>query len=165
MPCQIGNPNSIFPDFSCSKPRIWNIWWVMLAFHKKIVVYTSQIMKSTLSSGWWHLCWLHDPKKPTSGTIHSTTTWGMASKFSPMPIWATSTSGNFFKKKTSILTNSAALWRRFDGKICESDHQHQKIEGCEQGHKRSQLAQVYPDGMCSAIASAVMQEASGATGF
>ena len=74
-------------------------------------------------------------------------------------------SGKFFKKKTSILTNSAALWRRFDGKICESDHQHQKIEGCEQGHKRSQLAQVYPDGMCSAIASAVMQEASGATGF
>lgn len=99
MPCQIGNPNSIFPDFSCSKPRIWNIWWVMLAFHKKIVVYTSQIMKSTLSSGWWHLCWLHDPKKPTSGTIHSTTTWGMASKFSPMPIWATSTIWEIFQEE------------------------------------------------------------------
>ena len=74
-------------------------------------------------------------------------------------------SGKFFKKKTTIMTNSPSIFREFDQKFCSDDHEHQRIEGSENGHKRSVLAQVYPDQMVSAIARGVMAEAGKATGF
>jgi hypothetical protein len=74
-------------------------------------------------------------------------------------------SGKFFKKKTVIMTNSPSIFAAFDQKLCCDDHPHQRIEGSEDAQRRSLLAQVYPDQMVNAIATAVMAEAAQATGF
>lgn len=66
-------------------------------------------------------------------------------------------SGKYLKKKTCILTNSTLVFNAFNGKCCPGGHTHQRIEGSEEGKKRSALAQTYPPDMISAIASAMPQ--------
>ena len=62
------------------------------------------------------------------------------------------------KKRTSILTNSQAVYSALHGKYCPNDHKHQIISGSEGGKKRSQSAQCYPDPLVLAIVKSLMAE-------
>ena len=56
------------------------------------------------------------------------------------------------------MTNSASLFKAFNGKFCPGDHEHQVISGNEGGMKRSQAAQAYPDSLCTAISKALLED-------
>ena len=64
------------------------------------------------------------------------------------------------QKRTKVLTNCPEIFAALNGKVCDNTHQHQQIQGSENGVKRSQWAQVYPDAMVKAICQAVLQAVS-----
>lgn len=61
------------------------------------------------------------------------------------------------QKRTKVLTNSVAIFEALNGKFCCKTHQHEQIQGSEDGIKRSQWAQVYPEAMVTTICEAVLR--------
>ena len=64
--------------------------------------------------------------------------------------------GRPMQKRTKVLTNCVAIFEALNGKYCCKTHQHEQIQGSEDGIKRSQWAQVYPPAMVNAICEAVL---------
>lgn len=65
--------------------------------------------------------------------------------------------GRPMQKRTKVLTNSVEIFESLNGKFCCKTHQHEQIQGSEDGIKRSQWAQVYPDAMVTTICEAVLR--------
>lgn len=65
--------------------------------------------------------------------------------------------GRPMQKRTKVLTNSVAIFEALNGKFCCKTHQHEQIQGSEDGIKRSQWAQVYPEAMVTTICEAVLR--------
>ena len=59
------------------------------------------------------------------------------------------------RKRTTIMTNSAAVVRAFSGRYCDRRHEHQTIQGSEGGARRSVWAQCYPKTMVDLLAGCV----------
>lgn len=64
------------------------------------------------------------------------------------------------RKRTKIMTNSAILAQKLQGRLCPGTHEHQTIQGSEGGVRRSTWAQIYPAGFVEVIASSAKQHAS-----
>ena len=69
------------------------------------------------------------------------------------------------KKATCLLTNSRAVEKVFKDKYCDQSHSYQRIEGSEQGVRRSQFAQAYPSPMVNGICTAILEEAKNFEAF
>ena len=60
------------------------------------------------------------------------------------------------RKPTTFLSNSSTIHFAFDNMRCECEVQHHRLVGSMAGRTLSAFAQVYPPGLCDAIADAVM---------
>lgn len=69
------------------------------------------------------------------------------------------------KKRTSLLSNSHHIHQCFANRFCKGEHQHQTIQGSEDGIKRSQAAQVYPGPMVEALCQTILEESKSFDGF
>ncbi|CAK9112563.1 unnamed protein product, partial [Durusdinium trenchii] len=58
-----------------------------------------------------------------------------------------SPSGKPMQKRTKFMTNLGPLFNALNGKFCDHSHEHELIQGSENGVKRSAWAQTYPDGL------------------
>ena len=62
--------------------------------------------------------------------------------------------GKLFKKRTTIMSNSSWLVNELAKYQCDKSHEHQPIEGQENGRSRSWWAQHYPPALCKILAEA-----------
>jgi hypothetical protein len=60
------------------------------------------------------------------------------------------------KKRTHVMTNSIRVFEILNGKTYDDSHPHQRIEGSENGLKRSVAAQVYTEEFCEAVCNAIL---------
>ena len=63
------------------------------------------------------------------------------------------------RKRTRIATNCPKLVARLSGRLCNGCHEHQRVQGCEGGVRRSVHAQQYPLGLVEELARAAMEQA------
>lgn len=69
-----------------------------------------------------------------------------------------SASGKAMKKHTSFLTNSWEVYQALSGRFCNGDHEHQQIQGSEDGKKPSVSAQVYPELFVQTVCAAILRQ-------
>ena len=67
--------------------------------------------------------------------------------------------GNPMQKRTRFLTNLKPLYEALNGKVCDHSHEHDKIEGSQDGIKLSVHAQTYPDQLVETICRLVLDNA------
>lgn len=67
-----------------------------------------------------------------------------------------SPSGKPMQKRTKFMTNLGPLFNALNGKFCDHSHEHELIQGSENGVKRSAWAQTYPDGLVRTICHRVL---------
>ena len=65
-------------------------------------------------------------------------------------------SGKPMQKRTKFMTNLGPLFNALNGKFCDHSHEHELIQGSENGVKRSAWAQTYPDGLVRTICHRVL---------
>jgi len=58
------------------------------------------------------------------------------------------------RKRTRLMTNSLKVAQAFRGVLCDRQHEHQVIQGCEGGVDRSAWAQRYPEPMVELLVAA-----------
>ena len=68
-----------------------------------------------------------------------------------------SPSGKAMQKRTNFLTNMRSLYDALNGNFCQGLHEHEPIQGSENGIRRSQHAQIYPDGLVNTICEVVLK--------
>ena len=68
-----------------------------------------------------------------------------------------SPSGKAMQKRTKLLTNMRSLYDALNGNFCQGLHEHEPIQGSENGIRRSQHAQTYPDGLVNTICEVVLK--------
>ena len=61
-------------------------------------------------------------------------------------------------KPTTLMTNSKAVVKAFEGRLCRGGRVHQEILGQESGSSRACAASVYPMAMRRAIVDALISE-------
>ena len=66
-----------------------------------------------------------------------------------------SPNGTPMRKRTKILTN-CSQFRILDQQFCDQSHQHVQIQGSENGVRRSQFAQNYPDTLVATLCQFIM---------